>query len=146
MTDTEKRDAWIIDVDGTLAHNTSGRSPYDNASYDEVLSDELDPVVGGLVSLLAYSGGFDIIICSGRSERHRTVTQDWLFKHGIPHVNLFMRAEGDYRKDSIVKLELLDKYILPTWNVVGVLDDRNQVVEAWRSRGLKCLQVAEGNF
>jgi hypothetical protein len=27
-----------------------------------------------------------------------------------------------------------------------VLDDRNQVVDMWRSIGLICLQVAEGDF
>ena len=31
-------------------------------------------------------------------------------------------------------------------NVLFILDDRNGVVEMWRSLGLKCLQVAEGNF
>jgi len=30
--------------------------------------------------------------------------------------------------------------------VVAVLDDRNQVVEAWRSMGLTVLQVADGAF
>lgn len=57
-----------------------------------------------------------------------------------------MRPEGDIRKDSIVKRELFEKYVRPYYNIEFVLDDRNQVVEMWRSLGLKCLQVAEGDF
>ena len=39
-------------------------------------------------------------------------------------------------------LELTDG----NYNVKFVLDDRNRVVEMWRSLGLTCLQVADGDF
>jgi hypothetical protein len=57
-----------------------------------------------------------------------------------------MRAEGDTRKDSIIKEEIYRAEIENKYNVLFVLDDRNQVVELWRRLGLTCLQVAEGNF
>lgn len=57
-----------------------------------------------------------------------------------------MRPEGDKRKDSIVKAELFDKHIKDNYAVDFVLDDRNQVVKMWRDMGLKCLQVAPGEF
>jgi hypothetical protein len=57
-----------------------------------------------------------------------------------------MRPAGDSRKDSIVKSELFDAQIREAYDVVCVLEDRNQVVEAWRAMGLTVLQVAEGNF
>ena len=57
-----------------------------------------------------------------------------------------MRREGDNRKDSIVKHELFWKVVAPHWNVIGVLDDRQQVVDMWRSMGLTCAQVAPGDF
>lgn len=141
MNDTAKRDAWIVDIDGTLAHTEGRRSPYNEAL---VSLDSPDPVVIELVQLLAPR--YDILICSGRHDTCRTDTVAWLQQHNVPYTNLFMRGAEDNRKDSIIKLEILDNYILPTWNVVGVLDDRNQVVEAWRSRGLKCLQVEPGDF
>jgi hypothetical protein len=86
------------------------------------------------------------VICSGREDSCRTETQNWLHEHKIPYTNLFMRETGDYRKDAIVKLEILDNYILPSFDVKGVLDDRQQVVDAWRSRDLVCLQVRPGDF
>ncbi|WP_446680100.1 phosphatase domain-containing protein [Cellulomonas biazotea] len=36
--------------------------------------------------------------------------------------------------------------IEPHFDVIGVVDDRRSVVEMWRSRGLVCFQVAEGDF
>jgi hypothetical protein len=59
---------------------------------------------------------------------------------------LIMRATGDMRKDSIIKQELLEREIVPNSFVDFVLDDRNQVVDMWRSLGLTCLQVDYGDF
>jgi hypothetical protein len=57
-----------------------------------------------------------------------------------------MRHTKDLRKDSIVKGEIYDSVIAPNYNVFFVLDDRNQVVDFWRSKGLTCFQVAPGDF
>lgn len=59
---------------------------------------------------------------------------------------LHMRPAGDRRRDSIVKAELFDRHVRDQYRVLVVLDDRKQVVEMWRSLGLTCLQVAEGDF
>ena len=64
----------------------------------------------------------------------------------VYYSDLFMRADGDYRADSIVKEEIYHDKIEPVYNVLLVLDDRDSVVKMWRSLGLTCLQVAEGNF
>lgn len=140
-TEDYRAPAWIVDIDGTLALNLKGRSPYD---YSRVHEDDPCPIITELVQMLAER--YEIIICSGREDNCRTATQNWLHQHKIPYTNLFMRKTGDYRKDSEVKLEILDNYILPSFDVRGVLDDRQQVVDAWRSRGYKTLQVAPGDF
>ena len=57
-----------------------------------------------------------------------------------------MRPAGDRRRDSIVKAELFDRKVRDEYRVLVVLDDRKQVVDMWRSLGLTCLQVAEGDF
>lgn len=59
---------------------------------------------------------------------------------------LYMRPEGDVRKDTEIKREIFDNYIRDKYRVLFVLDDRNSVVKMWRDLGLKCLQVAEGDF
>lgn len=85
-------------------------------------------------------------IDSGRTDACRDATALWLAEHvGVPF-ELFMRKAGDVRKDSVVKLELFDRHIRHRYRVLYVLDDRAQVVQAWRSIGLTVFQVAEGDF
>ena len=66
--------------------------------------------------------------------------------NGIPFDRLLLRRTGDQRADNIVKAEIYDNHIAPHYEVIGVVDDRRSVVEMWRSRGLVCFQVAEGDF
>jgi hypothetical protein len=139
---TSLPEAIIVDLDGTLAIK-GDRSPYDCAKAD---LDSLNPTVFSV--MLGYIGrtGAVPIITSGRKSENRHVTESWLTKHGVPYLGLFMRPEGDVRKDSIVKQELYEQHIAPNWCVSLVLDDRKQVVDMWRALGLTCFQVAAGDF
>lgn len=142
-TGTEgKPDTFIFDIDGTLALNLGGRNIYDLTRVHE--DHPHAPIVSILWALAADE--FQIVYCSGRSEDSRKETSEWITKNiGVPGP-LFMRASGDYRKDSIVKRELFDNHIRDNYNVVGVFDDRDQVVRMWRDLGLQVSQVAYGDF
>ncbi len=64
---------------------------------------------------------------------------------------LHMRNEGDHRPDNVVKEEMFDGLgIWPSedleYVLYFILDDRDQVVNMWRSKGLPCFQVGPGNF
>lgn len=136
--------AILCDIDGTLA-KMNDRSPFDWAKVGE---DDVNLPIKKLLDLFncPYSV-YEIILMSGRDEVCRKQTELWLLLNGIHHGELFMRPAGDNRKDSIVKKELYEKHIKEKYEVLFVLDDRNQVVEMWRNElGLTCLQVAEGNF
>ncbi|NDD85793.1 polynucleotide kinase, partial [bacterium] len=87
-----------------------------------------------------------VIIVSGRDDSCRDVTRKWLEDNYIPYDELHMRKTDDDRDDRIVKKEIFDAWIKDRYNVKFVLDDRNRVVEMWRSLGLKVLQVGEGDF
>lgn len=73
-------------------------------------------------------------------------TEKWLADNYIVYDQLVMRKADDQTKDSIIKQDFYNKYIKGKFNVLGIFDDRNQVVEMWRSLGLPCYQVAEGDF
>ena len=133
--------AIIVDIDGTLALNTGGRSPYD---YSRVHEDTLNEPVATVVQVLRHT--HTVIIMSGRDGECYEQTEAWLASHYIKYDALLMRETSDKRKDSIVKRELFDEYVRDRWNVELVLDDRNQVVDMWRSLGLTCFQVAPGDF
>jgi predicted kinase len=116
--------AVISDIDGTIAHNNGKRSPY---NWKEI---HLDEPNGALRDLLwgMSAKKYDIIYVSGRDSICRDATQLWLNTHDFPLGLLYMRAQGDNRKDYIVKEELYLNHIQPKYHVVFVLDDRPQVI------------------
>ncbi len=135
-------DAIICDLDGTLAL-MRGRSPYDESKAIQ------DAVNGPILDIVKASAskGVKIILVSGRdSGRGLDATQQWLTKHDVPYLALYLRKAGDTRKDTIIKQEIYDAHIKGKFNILFVLDDRNCVVDKWRELGLTCLQVAPGDF
>jgi len=119
------------------------RSPYDETRVDEDRPNW--PVIHTVCSL--WRDGYRVIFVSGRTEACREATERWLAQNVRVHYDaLFMRKEGDMRKDAVVKAEIFDREIRHKYRVLHVLDDRNQVVDMWRSMGLTVLQCADGNF
>lgn len=134
----------LVDLDGTLAIK-GDRDIYDGSRA------ELDMVdVRVQNTVLLYSQFLaNPIFMSGRDATWHAETERWLNSVGFPATlgeNLFMRAAGDKREDSVVKYELFMKHIQGNYNVELVLDDRDQVVKMWRDIGLKVYQVAPGAF
>lgn len=146
VRDPNLPDCIIVDIDGTVA-KMGDRSPFD---WKKVGVDTPNENVCQLVCELESTGSYEIIFLSGRDEVCRAETLEWLDHNVIRSEEisgLYMRPKNDYRKDSIVKKELYEKYIKGKYNVCFVLDDRDQVVEFWRKGlGLTCLQVDYGNF
>jgi len=133
--------AIIVDIDGTLA-KMNGRGPFD---WHRVSEDDINPAVQLLVGLASYY--CEIIIFSGRDSVCRQATVDWLREHKIPWNNLFMRPQGNFEKDAIIKRRLYDEHVLGKYDIQFVVDDRNQVVDMWRKDlGLTCFQVDYGDF
>lgn len=134
-----KKTCIICDLDGTLALN-NGRDWFD---YDKVITDKVDWRISHLINKL----GHDIVFLTGRDEESRSYTERWIEEvAGIKEYQLIMRPHGDKRSDQIIKRELYVNHIEPKYNVACVFEDRNKVVEMWRSLGLLCLQVCEGNY
>jgi len=135
-------EAFLVDVDGTLAVR-DGRRPYDESRASEDLP---HPPVIAVVRAL-HTAGYRLVLCSGRRESCRADTTAWLAEHvAVAYDALLLRADGDGRKDTTVKAELFDRHVRDRYRVVAVLDDRDQVVRAWRAMGLTVLQVGEGDF
>lgn len=138
-----KWQAVIVDVDGTVALNV-GRHPFDWSRVSE------DAPNRGVVAAVrhAFNSGIEIVFMSGREDVCARDTLLWIYEHVEIHsVTLLMREEGDYRKDSVVKRELYEKHVEPHYDVLYVIDDRQQVVDMWRDElGLTVLQCAPGAF
>jgi len=141
--DEELPSCIICDIDGTLAL-INGRNPYDDQA---VINDKLNNYVSLILSRYKIMN-IEVIYLSGRSEKARPGTTQWLKNNNLWDYNqkLYMRSNGDFRKDEIVKKELYEQYIQDKYFVEFVLDDRDSVVKMWRDLGLLCLQVYYGNF
>lgn len=137
-----KKTAIICDIDGTLAH-MSDRSPFD---YSRVEEDTLDETIAMILKAFFVSD-VHVFLLSGREDSCRDATSRWLSDNGVDYFDeLLMRLSGDFRNDAVIKREVYEEKIRPHYDVLFVLDDRQRVVDMWREIGLKCLQVAPGDF
>jgi predicted kinase len=134
--------ALMCDLDGTLAI-LSKRGPFDENLCE---SDDLNKPVANVIYTYAKLG-YKILLLSGRRDSAQVQTENWLKAQNIPYEVLLMRHANDARKDAIIKRELFDQHVAGKYFVEFVLDDRDQVVDMWRTElGLPCFQVNYGNF
>lgn len=139
----------IFDIDGTLAdcshrlpHILGGKKDWPAFFKGMELDKPIQPVIDLLITLEASNR---IVLCSGRPMEHFKATLDWVQEHvGGDYVSaIYMRATGDYRKDHIIKAELLDRIKADGYDPWLVVDDRSSVVAMWRAKGFVCLQCRE---
>jgi len=144
----------VFDMDGTLA-DCSHRLQYaQSKQWDEFHSrskdDDVIVRVADLMVVLASVA--DIIILTGRPEKYRPVTQQWL---DDSHLSIFcdeiiMRPDDDWTSDGEMKINALEKRFGSKEEVLSnvwmVIDDRDSVVEALRNYGLTVLQPAVGGY
>jgi predicted kinase len=142
---SEKRQAFIFDMDGTLAniegirHFVAGKYRNFDGFHRSSVWSPANVQVAELAKQ-AHLQGYSIVITTARNETYRAVTQKWLDDNNIPYENIYMRADGDFRKDHIVKKEIL-KNILQHYDVVHAVDDRDEVIDVWRSAGIGTTRV-----
>ena len=146
----------IFDLDGTLANIDARRklATKPNGKLDwDVFHDPSnigldvpnEPVVK--MAQMFAENGYIVIIFSGRTDKTKYSTRSWLTHNRIPFQKLVMRDSkiNHYTPDDILKKDMLDKYA-DIDDVFLVVDDRNKVVDMWRSLDLTVFQVAEGDF
>ena len=143
----------IFDLDGTLALIDKRRaiSTKDNGKmdwqkfFDPDMVDLDDPNTPVITMANLLSSSHRIWILSGRSDVTQQATIDWLDKHNVRYDHLQMRPQNLlYLPDNDLKQSWLDA--IGVDNVAMVFDDRQQVVDMWRSNGLTTFQVADGDF
>ncbi len=137
----ELADAIICDIDGTLAL-FGDASPYDR----DFSKDILNLPVRDLLCL--YNKTCKVILVSGRKDKYREQTEDWLNHNAVPFDFLYMRKtqpDGIQEpKDDIIKKEIYEEYIKGKYNIEFVIDDRPRIIRMWRDEGLFVFDVGDG--
>lgn len=137
--DESKPPTYIFDIDGNLSLKFKDRDIFDDSLLH--LDTEIIPVGETLRAL--YNNGYKVIFLSGRQDSCFEQTKKWLEDKNLwmPDSEMFMRKAKDQRCDSIVKEELLLKYVVPKYNVIACFDDRERVCRTWYKLGVFCFNT-----
>lgn len=140
--DQSLQKAIICDLDETLVLS-EGRGGPDVSNQGKY---RINTVAAEILSLYRQSD-HHVLLLSGREEKHRTATVQFLEKQGIAYHELWMRPKDNHVEESVLKRFLYITKIENKYSVSLVLEDRNQVVDMWRTEvQLPCFQVFYGSF
>ncbi len=122
----------VFDIDGVVAdvrhrlHYIEGRHK-DWVRFHESAVD--DPaLVEGIALVTDLGAQHEVAWLSGRPEWLRSVTDDWLAEHGLPHGEIHLRANGDRRPARLFKLGVLRR--LSARSIAAFVDDDAEVVQS----------------
>lgn len=140
----------VIDIDGTLAnvdhrlHFMKGERKNWPGFFKEMVNDTLNKWCNTIIN--KFKKDHIIVLASGRPDNYKKETLTWLEGNEVAYDFLYMRPRNDSRRDDIVKEIILDFEILPRFKPLFFVDDRKQVVEMYRNRGMTVLQCEFGDF
>lgn len=139
--------AILSDIDGTISdrrhrlHFIEGKKDWD--AFFESLID--DPVIQTTVDKISeiLIDDVELIFVTGRPEKYRSLTEDWITKNTpFKKYELYMRRNKDFRKDVIIKKEMLDD-INMSYEVSLVFEDQQQLCDMWSGEGLECFKIEQ---
>lgn len=145
----------VCDLDGTLANVEHRRhhvrkekpeKPNWKAFFEGMIDDPVNEWCRSILSNM--NDTYRIVYATGRPADYEEYTEMWLRENRLRYAGseLFMRLAGDHRSDDQVKEIILEFEIKTRWDVLFVLDDRQQVVDMWRKHGYTVLQCDYGDF
>ena len=135
---------FLVDVDGTVANlehrlHFLDRKPKDWENFYKKM-DKDSPIQSVIKMVGEYANkGYTIIILTGRPERYREVTKQWLDKHNVPYDSLIMKSSADEFLPSHVwkrqqVLNLMDNYQIDL-----AIDDELRNRTVFEELGIKTL-------
>lgn len=140
----------IADLDGTLFNIDHRLHFIEEKNWDAFFrAAEDDTPNQWCVNLLLamQTCGYDIAFVSGRNEIARATTIEQIMQLGLSGHSIYMRPANNRQPDYEFKRVLFDKTPeLYEAEIEFVLEDRKQVADMWRSKGLTVLQCDEGEF
>jgi len=138
----------LLDIDHTISSAAWRDDMIHNNDWDAYhLAGKSDEPIPDIVCLVqAMSAAWKIICVTGRPEKWRKQTMDWLISNNILVDEILMRPMDCFMSAQETKVMLLKRRFgegleLLRDNPSLVLDDNDKVIEAMRGLGLTVLQV-----
>jgi hypothetical protein len=132
VTDSSRRPLAVFDLDNTLADTAHRqrfleRRPRDWDAFFAAAPND-PPIPQGIALALASAEECEVVYLTGRPERCRRDTLDWLAAQGLPDGKVFMRRGDDRRPARRTKLEILRR-LARTRDIRVFVDDDELVCE-----------------
>lgn len=132
VTDRSNRPLAVFDLDNTLADTAHRqhfleRKPRDWDAFFAAAPQD-PPIEEGIALVLQSAQECEIRYLTGRPERCRRDTLDWLAAQGLPEGRVYMRRNDDRRPARRTKLEILNR-LARTQEIRMLVDDDELVCE-----------------
>lgn len=132
----------ITDLDGTLCDTrhrdhlkAEGWDAWHSQGFKDAIYKDVETVIDYM-----FKNGFEINIVTGRPERYREQTLDWLDRHTVGFHSLYMRPNDNYQRSGDLKWSIFENKIWPV-KPLFVLENEPAVAQHWRDNGFNCWLV-----
>ncbi len=130
VTDSSKRPLAVFDLDNTLADTAHRQRFLESKPRDWegfFAAAPADPPIAEGIALVRDSAEeCEVVYLTGRPERCRADTLEWLAAQGLPEGRVYMRRDNDRRPARRTKLEILRR--LARTREIRVLVDDDELV------------------
>ncbi len=144
VTDRNERPLAVFDLDNTLADTSHRqrfleRRPRDWDGFFAAAPQD-SPLAEGVALVRESARECEILYLTGRPERCRRDTLDWLAAQGLPEGDVHMRGNADRRPARVTKLAILRR-LARTREVRVLVDDDELVCLDARRAGFTVVQA-----
>ncbi|UNM12721.1 hypothetical protein J4032_15395 [Streptomyces formicae] len=134
----------VFDLDGTLAETGHRqhyleRRPRDWDGFFAAAPDDT-PLADGIRLVVEARQECEVVYLTGRPERCRAATVEWLDRHGLPAGRIWMRRNDDRRPARTTKLETLRR-LARSREIRMLVDDDELVCDAAERAGFRVVRA-----
>ena len=140
-----------LDLDGTVADGRARLHYIKNPPKDWhnfFMESADDPPYQIIVDMIndEVKNGNIIVVTTARPYKYYNVSKDWLDKNKIPYNLIFMRKDGDFRPDYIVKEEMISEiHQILGRKPTRAYDDKDEVINMFLANGLEVIDAKKFN-
>ena len=140
MIESKYKRLAIFDLDGTLInvdsvrHYVEGKYKNFDSFHNESLNCPPFENVINLINVMHSLSDVYIAIVTGREEKYRDVSEQWLSINNVSYSVLLMRKNYDYRKNVIIKREIYES-IEDSLSPFVAIDDTLDLRYMWKDIG-----------